>query len=109
MCTFTLRRVLKLCGMCRRGDTGIAPLQAGLVHHDEEKGGHEKDLIDGGAESKDEEFAIVFAAMGVNMETAHFFKQVRRGTGNPPSARHRFCSRCGPTSLSEWRISTDGR
>ena len=24
----------------------------------------------------DEEFAIVFAAMGVNMETAHFFKQV---------------------------------
>lgn len=23
------------------------------------------------------EFAIVFAAMGVNMETAHFFKQVR--------------------------------
>ncbi len=25
----------------------------------------------------DQEFAIVFAAMGVNMETAHFFKQVR--------------------------------
>ena len=25
---------------------------------------------------EDEEFAIVFAAMGVNMETAHFFKQV---------------------------------
>ena len=24
----------------------------------------------------DAEFAIVFAAMGVNMETAHFFKQV---------------------------------
>ena len=24
----------------------------------------------------DEEFAIVFAAMGVNMETAHYFKQV---------------------------------
>ena len=24
---------------------------------------------------KEEEFAIVFAAMGVNMETAHFFKQ----------------------------------
>lgn len=24
-------------------------------------------------------FAIVFAAMGVNMETAHFFKQVGRG------------------------------
>lgn len=25
----------------------------------------------------DGQFAIVFAAMGVNMETAHFFKQVR--------------------------------
>lgn len=25
---------------------------------------------------QEEEFAIVFAAMGVNMETAHFFKQV---------------------------------
>ena len=29
---------------------------------------------DGDAE--DQEFAIVFAAMGVNMETAYFFKQV---------------------------------
>jgi vacuolar-type H+-ATPase subunit B/Vma2 len=28
-------------------------------------------------DKEDEEFAIVFAAMGVNMETAHFFKQVR--------------------------------
>lgn len=27
-------------------------------------------------EAEEEEFAIVFAAMGVNMETAHFFKQV---------------------------------
>ena len=49
--------------------------QAGLVHHDGEKG--EKDLIGDDGESKDEEFAIVFAAMGVNMETAHFFKQAR--------------------------------
>jgi len=29
-------------------------------------------MIDAGAE--EEEFAIVFAAMGVNMETAHYFK-----------------------------------
>ena len=37
--------------------------QAGLVQH-------------GGEEEKEgEDFAIVFAAMGVNMETAHFFKQ----------------------------------
>lgn len=27
-------------------------------------------------EGATEEFAIVFAAMGVNMETAHYFKQV---------------------------------
>ena len=32
-------------------------------------------LQDDGEEGK-EEFAIVFAAMGVNMETAHYFKQV---------------------------------
>jgi V-type H+-transporting ATPase subunit B len=36
----------------------------------------EKDLLgEEGAVEKEEEFAIVFAAMGVNMETAHFFKQ----------------------------------
>ena len=37
----------------------------------------EKDLLgdEEGAVVKEEEFAIVFAAMGVNMETAHFFKQ----------------------------------
>lgn len=29
-----------------------------------------------GEEGEDTQFAIVFAAMGVNMETAHFFKQV---------------------------------
>jgi vacuolar-type H+-ATPase subunit B/Vma2 len=27
-------------------------------------------------QEEDTQFAIVFAAMGVNMETAHFFKQV---------------------------------
>lgn len=50
--------------------------QAGLVKHEEEKKG-EKDLLgdEEGAVEKEEEFAIVFAAMGVNMETAHFFKQ----------------------------------
>ena len=41
--------------------------QAGLVKHGEhDEGGRDP-------------FAIVFAAMGVNMETAHFFKQVQRG------------------------------
>lgn len=33
----------------------------------------------GGGEGEEDSFAIVFAAMGVNMETAHFFKQVRAG------------------------------
>lgn len=58
--------------------------QAGLVkHEDEHKGDNtkddakEKDLL--GEEepttAAEGEFAIVFAAMGVNMETAHFFKQ----------------------------------
>lgn len=36
-------------------------------------------MQDGEEEGK-EEFAIVFAAMGVNMETAHYFKQVGRTT-----------------------------
>ena len=36
--------------------------QAGLVKHSDDVA--------------TEEFAIVFAAMGVNMETAHYFKQV---------------------------------
>ena len=36
-------------------------------------------MQDGEEEGK-EEFAIVFAAMGVNMETAHYFKQVRDRT-----------------------------
>ena len=35
-------------------------------------------LVQGEEPKEDEEFAIVFAAMGVNMETAHFFKQVSR-------------------------------
>jgi V-type H+-transporting ATPase subunit B len=44
--------------------------QAGLVHHGGGGGGGS------GAEPEGSgEFAIVFAAMGVNMETAHFFKQ----------------------------------
>ena len=38
--------------------------QAGLVAHGED-----------GEEAANTQFAIVFAAMGVNMETAHFFKQ----------------------------------
>ena len=47
--------------------------QAGLV-----KGAkhHGQDMLKDSEE--DSQFAIVFAAMGVNMETAHFFKQVGR-------------------------------
>ena len=71
--------------------------QAGLVQHEREHGagahghgGHgdllgdepaaaDADGADGGKEGdgkgEDARFAIVFAAMGVNMETAHFFKR----------------------------------
>ncbi|KAF8056378.1 V-type proton ATPase subunit B 1 [Scenedesmus sp. PABB004] len=50
--------------------------QAGLVRHEGAPG----DLLGGegggeGGEGEEDKFAIVFAAMGVNMETAHFFKQ----------------------------------
>lgn len=51
--------------------------QAGLVKHPDGSKGHgTADLLgveDG--QEQDDKFAIVFAAMGVNMETAHFFKQ----------------------------------
>jgi len=48
--------------------------QAGLVAHSEEHGANGGgDGVEG--EQEDTQFAIVFAAMGVNMETAHFFKQ----------------------------------
>ena len=59
--------------------------QAGLVKKGHNKKGHKEgeaaDLLGDAAASsgkegeEEEEFAIVFAAMGVNMETAHFFKQ----------------------------------
>lgn len=45
-------------------------------------------LQDGEEEGK-EEFAIVFAAMGVNMETAHYFKQVSN------TEAELFCGRPG--------------
>ena len=57
--------------------------QAGLVDRSQsgerpkEGHGEEGSHAPGGGAGK-EEFAIVFAAMGVNMETAHFFKQVRQ-------------------------------
>lgn len=47
--------------------------QAGLVRSTT-GGGHGSSAEEAGAEEN--QFAIVFAAMGVNMETAHFFKQV---------------------------------
>jgi V-type H+-transporting ATPase subunit B len=56
--------------------------QAGLVHHSgggahgaPNGGADGADGADGPAAAADTQFAIVFAAMGVNMETAHFFKQ----------------------------------
>ena len=51
-----------------------ATLQAGLVKKQGAEA--EQDLLTDGDDGAEQEFAIVFAAMGVNMETAHFFKQV---------------------------------
>jgi V-type H+-transporting ATPase subunit B len=54
--------------------------QAGLVDRSKSgeppKHGHE------GEKTGNDQFAIVFAAMGVNMETAHFFKQVWQKEGS---------------------------
>jgi vacuolar-type H+-ATPase subunit B/Vma2 len=54
--------------------------QAGLVQHTDADGNlidvHGNAVeADAGGGAKSDQFAIVFAAMGVNMETAHFFKQ----------------------------------
>ena len=51
-------------------------------------------LAQGEEPKEDEEFAIVFAAMGVNMETAHFFKQVSL----PASSASSPCSFPPPTA-----------
>lgn len=56
-----------------------APLQAGLVQHEGGRVGHGHGSS-GAEDAGANQFAIVFAAMGVNMETAHFFKQVRTDT-----------------------------
>jgi V-type H+-transporting ATPase subunit B len=53
--------------------------QAGLVDRSlsGEKPKHHAGAEEPAQAKADDQFAIVFAAMGVNMETAHFFKQVR--------------------------------
>ena len=57
------------------------------------------------SDDSEESFAIVFAAMGVNMETARFFKQV----GGPAARRqcHAACSKpspCGPRAPHRRRL-----
>lgn len=47
-----------------------------------------------------EEFCIVFAAMGVNMETAHFFKQVSSCSGLCLAACLHINLACLPEKLS---------
>lgn len=74
--------VTKFCNCCLPRSIGLPHndiaaqicRQAGLVKlaSGQKKQGHGHS-----AEGEEEDsFAIVFAAMGVNMETAHFFKQV---------------------------------
>ncbi|EFN54841.1 hypothetical protein CHLNCDRAFT_56195 [Chlorella variabilis] len=64
--------------LCPHTPHTLLPLAspAGLVKH-------------GAEEGEAEPFAIVFAAMGVNMETAHFFKQAR--THTPPLHARQPC------------------
>jgi hypothetical protein len=54
---------------------------------------------------EDAQFAIVFAAMGVNMETAHFFKQVRGGV----RARRRGAAAPAPPVALRTRACTHTR
>lgn len=51
--------------ICRQAGLVKLPPGQKKMHHKPEEAGEGEDS-----------FAIVFAAMGVNMETAHFFKQV---------------------------------
>ena len=55
-------QICRQAGLVDRSKSGEAP-KAGHGHAEAAAGGSDQ-------------FAIVFAAMGVNMETAHFFKQV---------------------------------
>jgi hypothetical protein len=74
----------------RAGGHGAAP---DLLGPEAGGSGHE-----GGA---DDNFAIVFAAMGVNMETAHFFKQARARLG--VHAVVGVCTRQGQGTCVDWR------
>ena len=69
-------------------------LQAQVVHLTRAKAEWHSLLVQGEEPKEDEEFAIVFAAMGVNMETAHFFKQVSL----PASSASSPCSFPPPTA-----------
>ena len=59
-------------------------LQARVVYSTRAKTEWHSLLAQGEEPKEDEEFAIVFAAMGVNMETAHFFKQVSLPASSSP-------------------------
>ena len=54
----------------------------------------------------DEEFAIVFAAMGVNMETAHYFKQVSvTAAASPDLPRGTWLHQQGSSKCKRWLLS----
>jgi V-type H+-transporting ATPase subunit B len=67
--------------------------QANLVKHDIKKPTHGGDLLMGLADEEDaggSNFVIVFAAMGVNQETARFFKQDFEENGSMENVRPHF-------------------
>ena len=74
--------------------------QANLVKHDVKKPSHGGDLLMGLADEEEEggsNFVIVFAAMGVNQETARFFKQDFEENGSMENVRP---FNAGPSSLA---------
>jgi V-type H+-transporting ATPase subunit B len=70
------------------------------VKHDVKKPSHGGDLLMGLADEEEEggsNFVIVFAAMGVNQETARFFKQDFEENGSMENVRP---FNAGPSSLA---------
>ena len=57
--------------------------QAGLVKKPKAHGNEQNLMFGGEEEAESDDFCIVFGAMGVNMETAHFFKAVSHARVTP--------------------------
>jgi V-type H+-transporting ATPase subunit B len=80
--------------------------QANLVKHDVKKPAHGGDLLMGLTDEEDSggsNFVIVFAAMGVNQETARFFKQDFEENGSMENVRV-HCEACSSRAFASCRV-----